>query len=69
MAESEANHFIIRIVADIWISPLLKGSPTVYAKRMAKDLMDQLQVVCTGHHVIDLLALQDEMRTMQYTSL
>ena len=33
-----------------------------------KDLLDQIQVVCTGHHAIDLLALQDEMRTMHVTT-
>ena len=30
--------------------------------------MYQLQVVCTGHHTIDLLALQDEMRTMHVST-
>ena len=33
-------------------------------KRKTKELLDQLQVVCTGHHAIDLLDLQDEMWTM-----
>ena len=68
MAESEANRFIVRVVADVWISPLSKGSPTFYAKRKTKELLDQLQVVCTGHHAIDLLALQDEMRTMHVST-
>ena len=63
-AESEANRFIVRVVADVWISPLSKSSPTFYAKRKTKELLDQLQVVCIGHHAIDLLALQDEMRMM-----
>ena len=31
VAKSEANRFIVRVVADIWISPLLKGSPTFYS--------------------------------------
>ena len=30
--------------------------------------MDQLQVVCTGHHAINLLALQDEKRTMHVST-
>ena len=30
--------------------------------------MDQLQVVCTGHHDIDLLALQDKIRTMHVST-
>ena len=64
MAKSEANRFIVRIVADVWISPLSKGSPTFYVKRKTNELLDQLQVFYTGHHTIDLLALQDEMRTM-----
>ena len=68
MAESEANRFIVFIVADVWISPLSKGIPTFYAKRKTKELLDQLQVVCTGHHAIDLLALQDEMRTMHVST-
>ena len=59
MAKSESNRFIFRVVADVWISPLLKGSPTFYAKRISKELLDQLQVVCTGNHAIDFLALQD----------
>ena len=68
MAKSEANRFIVRIVADVWISPLSNGSPTFDTKRMTKELLDQLQVLCTGHHTIDLLALQDEMRTMHVTT-
>ena len=67
MAESEANRFIVRVVTDVWISPLSKGSPTLYTNRKTKELLDQLQAVCTGHHVINLLALQDEMRTMHIT--
>ena len=68
MAEREANRFIVRVVADVWISPLSKGSPTFYAKRITKELLDQLQVVCTGNHAIDLLALQDKIRTMHVTT-
>ena len=40
VADSEDNCFIVRVVADVWISPLLKGSPTFYAKRMTKELLD-----------------------------
>ena len=68
MAESEANHFIVRVVADVWISPLSKRSPTFYVKRKTKELLEQLQVVCTGHHTLDLLALQDKMRTMHVST-
>ena len=68
MAESETNRFIVRVAADVWVSPLSKGSPTFYAKRKTKELLDQLQVVCTGYHAIDLLALQDEMRTMHVST-
>ena len=68
MAKSEANRFIVRIVADVWISPLSNGSPTFDTKRMTKELLDQLQVLCTVNHTIDLLALQDEMRTMHVTT-
>ena len=67
VAESKANCLIIRFIADVWISPLSKGSPTFYVERTSKELMDQLQVVCTGHHAIDLMALQDEIRTMHVT--
>ena len=59
VTESEVNRFIIRVVADVWISPLSKGSPTFYVKQKNKEMLDQLQVVCMGHHEIDLLALQD----------
>ena len=39
-----------------------------YVKRKTKELMEQIQVVCTGHHAIYLIALQDEMRTMHITT-
>ena len=45
VAESEANRFIDRLVADLRISPLSKGSPMFYGKRKTKDLLNQLQVV------------------------
>ena len=35
---------------------------------MPKEHLDQLQVVCTGNHAIDLLVLQDKMRTMHITT-
>ena len=38
-------------------------------KGKAKELMDQLQVVFAGHHAIDFLALQDEMRMMHVTTV
>ena len=59
VAKSEANRFIVHVVADVWISPLSKGSPAFYVKRKTKELLDQLQVFYTGHHTIDLLALQE----------
>ena len=68
MAESKADRFIVRVVVDFWISPLSKGVPTFYAKRKTKELLDQLQFLCTGHHTIDLLALQDEIRTMHVST-
>ena len=58
MAKSEDKLLIVRVVADVWISTISKGSPTFYTKRKTKELLDQIQVVCTGHHTIDLLALQ-----------
>ena len=42
VSESEANRFILRVVADVWISPLSNGGPTFYAKRKTKELLDQL---------------------------
>ena len=68
VAESEANCFIVCVVAYVWISPLSKGSSTFYEKRKTKELLDQLQVVCRGHHIIELLALQDEMWTMHVST-
>ena len=37
-------------------------------KRKTKELLDQLQVISTGHHAIDLLELQDEMRKMHVST-
>ena len=68
MAKSKANRFIVRVIADVWIAPLSKGSQTFYAKQTTKELLDQLHVVITGHRTIDLLALQDKMRTMHVTT-
>ena len=45
VAEIKANRFIVRVVTDVWISPLSKGSPTFYVKRKKKDLLDQIQVL------------------------
>ena len=53
---------------DVWISPISKGVPTFYAKQKTKELLDQIQVVCTGHHAIDLLSLQEKMCTMHFTT-
>ena len=68
VAESKANRFIFQVVADVWISQISKGTPTFYTKRKTKDLLDQLQVVCTGHHTIYLLELQEGMPTMHVTT-
>ena len=68
MAKSEANRFILHVVVDVWTSPISKGSPTFYAIRKTKELLDQLQVVCTGPHAIYLLALQYEMCTMHVST-
>ena len=68
-AEIKANRFIVCVVADVWIYPLSKGIPTFYAKQKTKELLDQLQVVCTGHHTIEFLDLQDEMRTVRINVL
>ena len=68
MAEIKDNRFIVRFVADVWISPLSKGGHTFYAKQKTKELLDQLQVVCTGHHSIYLLALQDKMCMIHVTT-
>ena len=37
-------------------------------KRTTKELLDQIQVVCTGYHAINFLALQDKIRTMHVTT-
>ena len=68
MAKSEANRFILRIVMDVLISPLLKGVPTFYVKRTTKELLDQIQVVCTGNYAIYFLAIQDKMWMMHVTT-
>ena len=68
VAEIEANRFIVSAVADVWIYPLSKGFPTFYVTRMTKELLNQIQVVCTRQYTIDLLALQEEMWTMHVTT-
>ena len=68
VAKNEANRFIVGVVADVWISPLSKGSSIFYVKRISKELLDQLQVFCMGHHAIDFLALQEKIRTMHVTT-
>ena len=40
VAKSKTNRFIVRVVTDVWISPLLKWSPTFYAKRVTKELLE-----------------------------
>ena len=39
VAKSKVNRFIVRIVADVWISPLSKGSPEFYAKQKTKEIL------------------------------
>ena len=68
VAQNKANRFIVGVVADVWISPLSKGSPTFYAKRISKELLGQIQVVCMRHYVIDFLALQEKIRTILFTT-
>ena len=63
VAKSEANCSIVRVFAYVWISSLLKGSPTFYAKQKTKELLDHLHVVCTGHHDIDFLARKMHVST------
>ena len=36
-------------------------------KRTTKDLLDQIQVVCTGYQTINLMVLQYKMWTMLVT--
>ena len=68
VAKNKANRFIVGVISDVWICPLSKGSPTFYTKLISKELLDQLQVVCMGHHVIDFLAIQEKIRTMHVTT-
>ena len=35
-----------------------------YAERKTKELLDQIQVLCTEHHTINLLALQNKIQTV-----
>ena len=42
VAEIKASRFIVRIVTDVLIYPLLKGSPTFYAESMPKELVYQI---------------------------
>ena len=40
VAKIEADGFIVRVVADVWISPLSKLGSTFYTKQTTKDLLD-----------------------------
>ena len=42
VAEIKASRFIVRIVTDVLIYPLSKGSPTFYAENMPKELVYQI---------------------------
>ena len=60
-ARRETTSFILKAVEDTWVREL-KDPETFYTDVSPRDLIDHLQVQCTGRHTINILALQDEMR-------
>ena len=65
-AERETRNFLLDTFDDAWYSELKKPI-TFYAEVRAKSVLNALQSVCLGGHEIDILDLQDRMRTMHTT--
>ena len=63
-AEREIGLFNLKVVNHIWLSELSKGLPMYFSDVLAKTILDKLQEICLGNHDIEILALQDKMRTM-----
>ena len=63
-AERESGRFILKVVNHVWLSEVLKGSPTYFSDVLAKTMLENLQEVCLCNHKIDILVLQDEMNKM-----
>ena len=67
VSESEAGRFIVDSVDDVWLAEL-KKKITIYSEVTAIEMLDHLRKTCLGAHEIDILDLQDEMRTFHTTT-
>ena len=67
VSESEAGRFIVDSVDDVWLAEL-KKKITIYSEVTAIEMLDHLRKTCLGAHEVDILDLQDEMRTFHMTT-
>ena len=57
----ETIKFILAIVEDTWVREL-RDPDIFYAAVLPRNLLDHLQLSCGGLHVLDVLALQNDMQ-------
>ena len=66
VSESQAARFIVDSVEDVWLAEL-KKKVTIYAEVTAIEMLDHLRKTCLGAHEVDILDLQDQMRSYHTT--
>ena len=57
----EARALILHTVDETWVLEL-KDEETLFTQVTMKQLLDYLQSICCSLHIIDVLALQNEMQ-------
>ena len=60
-AWTETTLTILKVVENTWVCKL-KDAEIFYMNVAPMDLLENLQLSCTGKHVLDLLALHNEMQ-------
>ena len=63
-AERKSGLFILKVLGNVWLSGLPKGLLTYFSDVPTKTMLDKLQEICLGHHKINILSLQENMRKM-----
>ena len=63
-SKHESGLFILKVVDHTWLSELPKGLLTYFSDVLAKTILDKLQEICLGNHDIEILVLQDKLRTI-----
>ena len=66
-AKLGARAFILHAVNKTWVSEL-KDEETIFTAVSPEQLLTQLQTICGGLHVIDVLALQNEIQKCHVNS-